>query len=359
MLFPIPLGTPNSAVFTALNNELGYFLTQCIRASVFDPTLFSPTLRNAIWNNAPTRTKFRMLWNLLEPLPEAIRLQLSQSFTVCQNVSIYYSNTAIAFSQIIPGVEPAFAALSKHLFNHTCKLVDVEAACVETVQDHFNLFRSAAFNGNICCCCGTEALAQYRTNVDEDDQWRGPYDHLLAKEKYPVYAVHPDNLLPICHTCNSKAKLAKDLLRGSSGHRRRCFHPQTENAYANVALEVDIAGIAPIARTIIYSNDAVVMEKLETWNDVYCIKDRVEGEFGSLIEKLAQDCAVSDYANFRAQLMRKATLFRDHCRLTAWNFWKYKLYDWLDQQSDAVIQSVWAGIQAKLDDPSAAEVYGI
>lgn len=364
MLLPIKPNTPNSAVFTALNDELDYFLAQCVNATKFNKTLFSPTLREAVWGNIPTRKKFGIVWKALKPLTSQARSQISQTFTQSQDISQYYSNITLALPQLPATVEPAFSALGKHLFNHTCKLVDIADACGETVQGHFNKFRGdlAAgniLNGNICCCCGTEALAQYRADVDDDDQWRGPYDHLLAKEKYVLYAVHPDNLLPICHTCNSKAKLAKDLVRDSLGNRRRCFHPQTESAHGDVALEINITGISPALIAHFDSGNPITKEKLNTWNEVYRISERVEGEFCNLIEKLDQDCGVVDYAGFRAQLGPKAQSFGSHSRLTGWNFWKSKLYHWLDQQNDAVIQAVWSAIEAKRDDPASAEVYGI
>ena len=67
--------------------------------------------------------------------------------------------------------------------------------------------------------------------MEDREQWRGPYDHLLAKDHYPLYGIHPKNLLPICHTCNSKAKHAKDLLI-KDGNRRLSFSPWSERSFA-------------------------------------------------------------------------------------------------------------------------------
>ncbi len=37
-------------------------------------------------------------------------------------------------------------------------------------------------------------------------------DHFFPKEKYPLLSIHPYNLIPICSTCNSRAKGIKDPL---------------------------------------------------------------------------------------------------------------------------------------------------
>ncbi len=47
--------------------------------------------------------------------------------------------------------------------------------------------------------------------------------------------------MPICHTCNSKAKLAKDLLH-KNGLRRLSFSPWTESALPGELRVVATAG---------------------------------------------------------------------------------------------------------------------
>ncbi|MES2041010.1 MAG: hypothetical protein V4495_24600 [Pseudomonadota bacterium] len=361
MLFPIKHASRKSEVFFALNELLGYFLKKSVNAATFNEKLFKRRLRDAILSNEPTRKKFEDVWNVLQTISKTRRRALSDGFNSCQNISLYYSNKQLALPNIDAVVADAFAVLSKHLFTNTAKLVDVVTNCGESIQDHFNAFRDDAINGNVCCCCGTEVLAQYRENVEEDDQWCAPYDHLLSQKEYPIFAVHPENLLPICFTCNSKAKLAKDLLREPSGNRRFSFFVP-ESAHENVTLEINgvvTARIAPSVNAIFHSTDAIVTEKLRTWDDVYEIKNRVEGEFSSLIEKLSEDFVVDDLAEFRRQLRPKADRLKILCRKTPWNFWKYKLYEWLASQNDAVIRSVWDAMEAKQDDPNAFAVYGI
>jgi len=65
---------------------------------------------------------------------------------------------------------------------------------------------------------------------------------LLSKDEFPIFAVHPDNLVPICETCNSKAKLAKSLItkkqKDRPDERRFCIFPFVENCADYVGVEV-------------------------------------------------------------------------------------------------------------------------
>ena len=360
MLFPVRSTTKKSKIFTALNELLGYFLRQSIDASTFEKALFEPILREAIWSNIPTKAKFEKLWNALQNITRENRLELSNTFNDSQSISHYFSNKLLALPNM-DSILGDLEILTKHLFKDTYKLVDVIAACGESLQDHFNDFRAKENNGNICICCGTEVLAQYRENIGDDEQWRGPYDHLLAKSEYPIFAVHPKNLLPICYTCNSKAKLAKDLLRDPLGNRRFSFFVP-ENAHEYVSFQINDISTTEIGLSVkatSYSPDSTIMEKLTTWNAVYDIKNRVEGEFSSLIEKLSEDFTSSDFVTFRAALRPKADDLRKLCRLSPWNFWKYKLYEWLDNQNTTFVQAIWEAMIAKRDDPNAFAVFGI
>lgn len=55
-------------------------------------------------------------------------------------------------------------------------------------------------------------LAAFRAGIVDGEQWRADYDHQLCKSKYPIFAVHPDNLIPLCDVCNQDAKKRKIFL---------------------------------------------------------------------------------------------------------------------------------------------------
>jgi len=145
--------------------------------------------------------------------------------------------------------------------------------------------------------------------------------------EYPLYGVDPKNLLPICNTCNSKAKLAKDLLV-KEGVRRLSFTPWTERALVNeIEVVVDDANeLFPRVVVNFRSTDPDRQEKLATWDDVYKIKSRVEGEFKELAAKLAEDADAPDDTSFVAKLQDSGRAKARAERLTPFNYWRARVY---------------------------------
>lgn len=76
--------------------------------------------------------------------------------------------------------------------------VKVVAKC-GTLKSHFTKFREQN-EFVVCPFCGLESL------VVKSDDGKDDYDHYLPKSKYPFISVNFENLLPMCHKCNSKSK---------------------------------------------------------------------------------------------------------------------------------------------------------
>lgn len=357
MLLPIKPGTPTPQIFSRLNKELDSFLSACVNSLDFNKNLFSPLLSDAIWDNIATRDKFMVLWKAIDALPYEQKQEIADNFINAQALDQYYQDINIPLPIIPDAVKNAFEDVSKHLFKSTSKLRAIEQCCGETIQDHFNAFRQV--NENVCCMCGTDILAPYRADVDDDAQWRGPYDHLLSQQRYPMFAVHPGNLIPICDKCNSKAKLAKDLLVNDNNSRRLCFYPFSESSHHYVAVNIQQSDINLSVMVVMNSDQPSIQEKLDTWDDVYRIKERVEGAFSSFIYLIDSDCCADNLNDFRAMINSKVANLNNKIRLSQLIFWKYKLYDWLNSQGGNVIEILWDMILMMREDEDARDVYGI
>jgi hypothetical protein len=185
----------------------------------------------------------------------------------------------------------------------------------------------------------------------------------LVKDKYSIFTMHPDNLIPTCDTCNKKAKLTKNLLVrksvGQPDQRRLCFFPFVENCAKYVGIRVEQGDLRLEARFLMDGNEPVLQEKLVTWNEVYCMQGRVEGKFSDLAVIAESDCHANNLEEFRRKIREKADTYKKHCRLEAWFFWKYRLYEWLHNNGNGVIDALWNSILAKRADDDAADVYGI
>lgn len=357
MLLPIRSDTQRGAVFSALNQELLFFLSKACDADDFDRNLFSADLGTTIWANEPTREKFHSLWREFKRFSKVGRHALYASLQQSQNLSDYYSDITRSPAHVSKRLSEAIRKVTVHLFGRTSKLTAVEGHCGQTLNQFFSHFCEK--NRNVCCVCGTETLAQYRADVSEADQWRGPFDHILAKEDYPSFAIHPDNLLPICCTCNSKAKLAKDILHDSNSRRRRSFNPYTESAHTFVGVKVVQTNTGVTARSFFQLPDSISEEKLKTWDEVYCIRKRVDGWFLTLLVMIDTDCCPTDLDSLKARIAERKDAYLAHVRHAPWNLWKHKLYHWLHTNSPAHIDLLWTAIEAHRDDPSFAQEFGI
>lgn len=329
MLFEIRPDLEQSTVFDGLNRFLRETMLASLEGRQVNKKNLPDGLSAAIAQNKPTLKAVNALKRKLSVLDPGQKQALKDSLALNTDPCAFLSDRTAPLPAIPIAVLPALKTLAVHLFQRTAKLKDVEQACGECIDDHYARFRrcNAPGNGNVCCVCGTEYLAQVRADENDNEQWRGPYDHLLAKDLYPLYGVDPSNLLPICNTCNSKAKLAKDLVL-KDGVRRLSFSPWAECALLQeIEVVVDDANnLFPRVIVNLKSNDPDRQEKLATWDDVYKIKSRVEGEFKELGVKLAEDARAPDDASFLQKLLEVGLAKGQAQRLTPFNYWRARVY---------------------------------
>ncbi|HEY9103071.1 hypothetical protein [Chitinimonas sp.] len=329
MLFEIRPNLEHSKVFDGLNLFLVEAMLAALERRQVDEAHLPAGLYAAITGNEPTRTAVDALLATLSALDQVQKQALGAVLAARTDPCAFLSDRTVPLTAIPEAVFPALKSLAVHLFQRTAKLRGVEQACGECIDDHYARFRhgNAPGNGNVCCVCGTEYLAQIRADENDNEQWRGPYDHLLAKDLYPIYGVDPKNLLPICNTCNSKAKLAKDLVL-KDGVRRLSFSPWAESAsLQEIEVVVDDANdLFPRVVVNLRSADPDRQEKLATWDDVYEIKSRVEGEFKELGAKLAEDARAADDASFLQKLREVGLAKFQAQRLTPFNYWRARVY---------------------------------
>lgn len=83
--------------------------------------------------------------------------------------------------------------------------------------------------------------------IRKNDKVRENVDHFLPKSKYPFFAVHPLNLVPLCKTCNQEFKKEKDALSDSATEiadiltTEHVFHPYLRPACEEVATSLSLS----------------------------------------------------------------------------------------------------------------------
>lgn len=384
MLFPLDPNTPQCAVFEVLNNELLHFLHSSIHTRVFDENLFSEyhfdgeEIRSVCWTNEKTREKFQALW---DELPAGIgdRQALYDLVLTGQDIAVYFDNLNVQ----LPVLEDrelfeAFKSLTTYLFTQTMKLSSTRKQSDSSINQHYGAFKQANQNTSLCYICGTELLSQGRIELSADDNWRADYDHILCKDKYPIYSAHPGNFIPTCHTCNSKAKGAKDALNDRRG-RRKAFYPlppSQESCYLSAIivphfLELDdfIGGDweSPLsASPVTFPNaSAAITSKINVWKELYEVPQRVEQHIvTNFCERIAGDLNLTDqddFDDFTRQLNRAVRREPADIKKSEWRFWFYLLYGFLTRQSEDYKRNVWIMLQWKLrltSENDMAEVFG-
>lgn len=371
MLFPLDPNTPQCAVFEVLNNELLHFLRSSIHARVFNENLFSEyhfdgeEIRSVCWTNEPTREKFRILW---KALPKRIvdRQALYDLVFNSQNVSVYFFDSNRPLPQLQgPKLFKAFKSLTTHLFTRTMNLESAKDESKSSINQHYGAFKQANQNSPLCYICGTELLSQDRIGLNIDDNWRADYDHILCKDKYPIYSAHPGNFVPTCHTCNSKAKGAKDALNGRLG-RRKAFYPlppSQESCYQSAMIVPHFLELADFidgdwesplsASPVTFPNAPVaISSKIEVWEELYEVPQRVEQHIvTNFCERIAGDLNLTSQDNFddfSHQLQRAARSQPADMKRTEWKFWFYLLYCFLHNQRIDYKRDIWTMLRWKL-----------
>jgi len=339
MLFKLHPDTPKFQVFVLLNQELIYFLNKSIKQQRFGRRLFSYTdVGKACWDNfrSPagkydlTRDKFQKLFENLKSESEVTRERLHRIVVDNQDLSSFFLTPDPALLGFLhQNTFEAFKVLAAHLYGATKDLQQIiHAAGGVNIHTHFEAFRTDTLNGNICKACGMGQLAPFRANIGVENQWRADYDHQLCKSKYPLFAVHPDNLIPLCDVCNQDAKKAKDLFVAEDTSLRYSFYPFSEEAHSYVLLEIEnLRDPSPNVKVSWNTGDSILISKLDTWDNIYEIKNRVEGEFRNLDQIIENEIQPENYTEFEHEVSRKARAISDSTlKSKPWAYWYHKFF---------------------------------
>lgn len=139
-----------------------------------------------------------------------------------------------------------------------------------TLNDYYQSFVRDNDIG-VCPFCGLLPID------GEFDPTREAFDHFLPKSKYPFNSVNLKNLAPSCHKCNSGNKRDKDPLHDQHGNRRKTFYP-FDCVQPDIQVTLSIKEKSWIELTpdklFIELVSTVYVEEVETWNELFRIKQR-------------------------------------------------------------------------------------
>jgi|GEM_PF-570881 len=150
----------------------------------------------------------------------------------------------------------------------------------------------------VCPFCGYEKLNSPKSSSPKSK--REALDHYLLKDQYPFAAANLRNLVPMGYKCNSQDKHAKNILYKNINNRtrRKSFDPYKHNVTISLCLNKSIpfagkkgriGGLLPKWEVELIP----ISEEIETWDDVFNIKDRyvkdyLDAEFKSWLDIFAK-----------------------------------------------------------------------
>lgn len=185
---------------------------------------------------------------------------------------LLYSQVEVIDKQLKNKLQKFF----KNLYTQVPKQAAFKAVC-GTMKTYYDEFLDSN-DEEVCPFCGISDIMTSRLSK------RDAFDHYLPKDIYPFNSVNPDNLAPICKTCNSSYKLARDPIKTKGGKKRKAFYP-----FAKKAVKLDItakftcANIAKLKKnevTLKISN-STHKDEIKTWNDLFGIEERYIDKFCS------------------------------------------------------------------------------
>lgn len=129
---------------------------------------------------------------------------------------------------------------------------------------------------SLCPCCG---FGDFKTYYSKG---YSPYDHYLPQLHYPFSVINFDNLVPLCHSCNSDYKGSTDIIQNG----RKVFYPFAANhPKIEVDVNVDKNSLTKLINRvedkgvfIDKKNITIILnpkdDRIDSWDIIFKIKDR-------------------------------------------------------------------------------------
>lgn len=172
-----------------------------------------------------------------------------------------------------------------------------------TAQDFLNAFVKANEGLWVCPVCD---VTPYFTIVQRKNQQSiyADIDHYLPKDKYPHLSIHPYNLVPLCHSCNSGVKGAKDPLASVNGGLYRLeeiWLPYRDPGLSSILfISIKEQGNAFAFDMFTAKNDHALKQQLDAVSDVLSRVYQLPGLWQDRIDQIGEKLfrRIRDYTRF-------------------------------------------------------------
>jgi hypothetical protein len=229
------------------------------------PDVLPELYRNRLKRRTGLKDKLNSYQEALSNLTLGAQQQILQAFNNQNKIAMLLSCKCDC--EAIADLPSAIQQPIKDLFEFAFSLL----TDLEIRDNHYKAIYDAALY-RTCPFCGCESF-------DAPGAPREALDHYLPKNKYSFASANLRNLVPMGNKCNSRYKLAKDILRKDDGTRRRSFDPYNHHSIVKVSLN----NSQPFAGTCKNGGQAlpkweidfsIDSEEVTTWDDIFHVRER-------------------------------------------------------------------------------------
>lgn len=221
-------------------------------------------------------TPIRRIHNYLLIQSTPFKNLLSDGFKRNNNIEALCNNSETPFHYSeIKVIDKKFANdLYKFFVNAYSLLDDTRVVtALKGIDNHYDSFFEPTINPTVCPFCGILPM------LNRENTKREAYDHFFPKETYPFNSVNFNNLVPMCHTCNSKYKTRKDPINvREGGPRKNIEFPYSTTFKSDINVEFtfannDIVNLTSSEITVSI-NTTNPIDKINRWKEVFGIEER-------------------------------------------------------------------------------------
>ncbi len=250
----------------------------CNASQPFSTDLLMPSfsaLVNAMPNNY-LLNPIQEIYNDLKRKPKSFKRLLHDGFRKNNNIEALCSGSYSPIQYAaIKVVDKDFSNKLYKFFVNAYDLLDDSRvnASLGGINKHYKEFFKKGVNKTVCPFCGILPM------LNSENAKREAYDHYFPKEIYPFNSVNFDNLVPMCHTCNSKYKTRKDPINlRYGGPRRNVFFPFITSTSTNIDIEftfntTDVENLTSADIDILITPDNSNNE-VDRWKEIFGIEER-------------------------------------------------------------------------------------
>jgi hypothetical protein len=335
MLFGYPIAATNDNwLHNCLSDVLQLIHTSLSTGAILPtwPDILPELYRNRLKRRVGLMDKLNSYHAALLNLPLESQKQILQAFSSQNEIALLLSCKCDC--EAINDLPLSIQQPVKDLFEFAFSLL----ADLEIRDKHYKeIYNTASYH--TCPFCGCEYF-------DAPGAPREALDHYLSKNKYSFASANLRNLVPMGNKCNSRYKLAQDILKNDDGTRRKSFDP-----YNHSTVKVCLNDSQPFAGIVRNGGEvlpkwkigfSVNCEEVTTWDNIFRMRERyardvLDSSFDNWLNGFRSWCrsrtipnsdkgivdAIEDYAIYHESLgfddraFLKAALFRMlfiHCK---------------------------------------------